>query len=352
MNMQLTKEWAEKEMPVLITEPFAGSAPQKQIVLPAPIDALQLLESDLPKPPELVCGILHKGSKMVIGGGSKSFKTWTLIDLAVSVATGAKWWGFPTNKGRVLYMNFEIQDPFFQRRLGEVLVAKDCKLDGKGQLLYWGLRGKAANLRVLMPGIIEMIKDDGYSLIIFDPIYKGLGDGDENKAGDIASLLNEIEALAVETGAAVAFGHHFSKGNQSKKDSIDRIGGSGVFARDPDTILTMTQHEQDDAFTVDPVLRNFPPVEPFVVRREHPLMVRDASLNAKDLKRASAPQEKYSDDDILKPLERGGMTTTEWQSDLRLGIGISASGFHDRRRKLEEKGLIRRDKKKWIKVSK
>jgi hypothetical protein len=315
--------------------------------LPNPIDALQLLGADLPRPPELVCGILHQGSKMVIGGGSKSFKTWTLIDLAVSVATGTAWWGLPTNKGRVLYMNFEIQDPFFQRRLDEVLVAKNCQLSN-GQLSYWGLRGKAADLRTLMPDIIAILKDGDYSLIVFDPIYKGLGGRDENKAGDIASLLNEIEALAVGTGAAVAFGHHFSKGNQSGKESIDRIGGSGVFARDPDTIITMTKHKQDDAFVIDPVLRNFPPVEPFVVRRAHPLMVRDDKLDPKELKTVGASQEKYSDKDILAPLERGGMSTTEWQRDLSRGIGLSSSCFFDRQRKLQAKGLIKRDGKKWV----
>lgn len=37
--------------------------------------------------------------------------------------------------------------------------------------------------------------------------------------------------LTVETGAGVAFGSHFSKGNQIQKESIDRISGSGVFAR-------------------------------------------------------------------------------------------------------------------------
>src|SRR6266700_1264883 len=281
-----------------------GRKPLSKPVLPRPlpprtqlpdiVDALTLLTLDLPKPPELVHGILHKGSKMVIGGGSKSFKTWSLVDLAIRVATGTKWWGFETNQGRVLYMNFEIQDPFFKARLKDVSFAKECHL-AEGQLSYWGLRGKAADLRTLMPTIIQMLKDGGYSLIIFDPIYKGLGGRDENKAGDIASLLNEIESLAVETGAAVAFGHHFSKGNQSKKDSIDRIGGSGVFARDPDTILTMTKHEEEDAFVIDPVLRNFPPVEAFVVRRAHPLMVRDEELDPKDLKKPGESQQKYSD---------------------------------------------------------
>src|ERR1700676_2358407 len=104
--------------------------------LPDPIDVLQLLDADLPKPAELVHGILHRGSKMVIGGGSKSFKTWSLIDLAISVATGAPWWGFETEQGRVLYVNFEIQDFFFAERIWRVTEAKDRQLD-PNQFLYW-----------------------------------------------------------------------------------------------------------------------------------------------------------------------------------------------------------------------
>jgi hypothetical protein len=320
------------------------------LTLPDPIDAMQLLGAELPPPPELVLGILHQGSKMVIGGGSKSFKTWALIDLAVSIATGIPWWGFNTNKGRVLYMNFEIQDPFFKQRLADVCIAKDCHL-AEGELSYFGLRGKAADLRTLMPEIIAKLKDGGYSLIVFDPIYKGLGGRDENKAGDIASLLNEIESLAVETGAAVAFGHHFSKGNQANKDSIDRIGGSGVFARDPDTILTMTKHKEDDAFVVEAVLRNFPPVDPFVVRRAHPLMVRDEKLDPKDLKKAGASQQKYSDEDILEPLKYDGKTTTQWRRELQRGIRISESCFHIRLRDLRERDLIKKQGKKWVKAT-
>jgi hypothetical protein len=319
------------------------------MALPSIIDAVELLTSDLPRPPEVVHGILHKGSKMVIGGGSKSNKTWSFIDLAVSVATGTKWWGLETQQGRVLYINFELQNYFFRDRLTAVCIAKECQL-AEGQLTYWGLRGKAADLNILMPQIIEMLKNGSYSLIIIDPIYKGLGNRDENKAGDIASLLNQIEALAVQTGAAVVFGHHFSKGNQSAKESIDRIGGSGVFARDPDTILTMTKHEEDDAFVIDPVLRNFPPVEPFVVRRSHPLMIRDATLNPAKLKTTKS-QQKYSDDDILAFLV-GGMTTTEWQRSAVKGIGISPSNFQLRRSGFETRGLIRKQGKEWRIVSK
>src|SRR5208282_4805856 len=96
---------------------------------------------------------------------------------------------------------------------------------------------------------------------------------------------NAVESLSVESGAAVAFGAHYSKGNQAGKEAIDRISGSGVFARDPDTILNFTRHEETDAFTVDATLRNFKPIAPLCVRWQYPLMRRDESLDPAKLKK-------------------------------------------------------------------
>jgi DNA-binding MarR family transcriptional regulator len=77
-----------------------------------------------------------------------------------------------------------------------------------------------------------------------------------------------------------------------------------------------------------------------------------SKLSVNDQHASVASQQKYSDEDIFKPLGIGGMTTTLWQKDLAKGLGLSSSGFHDRRRKLEEKGLIRKEGAKWLKVSK
>jgi hypothetical protein len=133
---------------------------------------------------------------------------------------------------------------------------------------------------------------------VFDPPYKLLGARDENASRDMADLMNAVESVAVETGAAVAFGSHYSKGNQAGKDSMDRISGSGVLARDPDSIITMTRHVKDDAFAVEMTLRNFPPQEPFVVRREHPLMIVDRKLDPAKLKQAVGRKEEVSADDV------------------------------------------------------
>ncbi len=238
-----------------------------------------------PEPPQLVDGILHQGAKMVLGGPSKARKSWSLIDLMLSVSTGSPWWGFPTRPGRALYLNFELPPFALQYRITRIAAAKDIS-DFTG-FDIWNLRGHATDFSALIPKILGRIRDTGYSLILIDPIYKGLGARNENDAGDIASLLNEVEQLAAKSGAAAVFGAHFSKGNQAGKESIDRIGGSGVFARDPDVILTMTPHEEDDAHVIDLTLRALPPVKPFVVRWCESIFITDRNADPAQLK---APQ--------------------------------------------------------------
>jgi hypothetical protein len=243
-----------------------------------------------PEPPQLIAGVLHQGSKMILGGASKSRKSWTLIEMMLAVSTGMPWWGFATQRGRVLYINFELPDFAFQHRLQAI--ARQKGITDFAGIDLWNLRGFATDFSVLIPKILSRVKDERYALIVLDPIYKGLGKRDENKAGDIASLCNEIEQLAVQSGAAVVFGAHYSKGNQAGKDAIDRIGGSGVFARDPDVILTMTPHEEKDAYVIDLTLRALPQLEAFVVRWSGALFTRDPHADASRVKTVAKPGSK------------------------------------------------------------
>ena len=310
--------------------------------LPPFVDAVDLVTTPPPEPPMLVDGLLHQGSKLVIGGGSKSFKTWVLMDLALSVAHGLPWWGLPTVRCKVLYLNFEIQASFFTKRLTVIQQARQCKLETR-QLTVQNLRGYAADFDRLLPEIAQRILDQGYGLIILDPIYKGLGNLNENDAGEMTQLMNKVEKLAVKTGAAVGFGAHFSKGNQAGKESIDRISGSGVFARDPDTILTMTKHKTEQAFTIDATLRNFKPMDPFCVKWEYPLMKRDNTLDPEDLKQAAGRKPKYSTDSVVKTLVGKELTRGEW---LEL-CGIPKSSFDRWVKEAQDKGLVQQQGDKY-----
>ena len=305
--------------------------------LPRIVSAAELCAKPPPTPPELIHGILHQGSKLAVGGGSKSFKTWTLLELAICVATGRQWLGFPTTQGRVLYLNFELPEFSMEQRIREICAAMGVEVPSN--LSLWNLRGYAADATAILPRISRQAQREGYSLLILDPLYKLLGARDENASRDMADLMNGIERVAVETGAAVAFGSHYSKGNQAGKESMDRISGSGVFARDPDAIITMTRHEEDDAFSVEMTLRNHPPQEPFVVRREHPLMVVDVQLDPAKLKKALGGRTAiHSAKDVLACLS-GSMTDAAWKQSCA-ERGVSRTTYYRLKDELIREGKV------------
>ncbi len=304
---------------------------------------------DLPEPPVLIEGVLHQGNKLAIGGGSKSFKTWTLIDLAFSVATGTPWLGWNTVAGKVLYLNLELQAFSFRRRCDAVRGAKEIK-DSVPNLHLWNLRGHAADIAGLVPVFLDQMKGQGFALVIIDPVYKVLGKRNESAPGDIADLLNHVEKLAVQSGAAVAFGAHFSKGNQASKDAMDRISGAGTFARDPDAILTMTKHEEEACFTIEATLRDFPPADSFVVGWDFPLMRRRGELNPEKLKKPKNGRERaFEVQDAVNILRHQAMTTSEWQRACNDELGMSKSVFYDTYKpEAVRRGMVQQVTGKWI----
>jgi hypothetical protein len=299
---------------------------------------------DIPEPPQLVWGMLHAGSKFALAGASKAFKTWSLLNLAVAVSTGKEWLGFKTFPGRVLFINFELPRWSIQRRLKAIARAMEVELDDR-QLCIWNLRGYSAPYQSLIPRIVDRIRGEGFSLVEMDPLYKMLGEADENSASDIARLLNSIEQIT-ECGPAVAFGAHYSKGNQAGKNSIDRISGSGVFARDPDSILTFTAHEEPKAFTVEPTLRNFEPVPPFVVRWEYPLMRRVDHLNPERLKQPPKGRgATYNRDELLGLIAAEPLNTTNWQEKAKAELGIGPTRFYEILAELKAEKAIHQPKR-------
>jgi hypothetical protein len=306
--------------------------------LPPIYDASTLVSAPPATPPELITGLLHRGEELVFAGGSKSFKTWGLLDLALSVSRGVVWLEFATVKGRVLFINLELPDWAMRERLKRIAWAKSVSLE-PGQLKVWNLRGCSAGFDRLFPQLESEIEKGNYALVVIDPIYKVLGGLDENAAGDVGELMNAFEALAAKGGAASAFAAHFSKGNQSGKAAIDRISGSGVFGRDPDTLVTLTLHEESEAYAMEFTLRNFPPQPAFVVRWLYPRFEAALDLNPAQLRQPRGRVRKHEPQALLAALmhtsAEAPITTTAWaelagvpRSTLRDYIpGLRSSGW-------------------------
>lgn len=233
-------------------------------------------------PEELISGILRRGHKMLISGSSKAGKSFLLMELCVSIAEGRPWLGFSCKKGRVLYVNLEIDPASAVNRFLKIYEALGIPAANMDSIVLWNLRGHAVPLDQLVPKLIRRVRDQKFDAIIIDPIYKVIT-GDENNASEMGAFCNQFDKICTETGCSTIYCHHHSKGAQGMKKAMDRASGSGVFARDPDAQLDMIQLELSEdiennvrdggatAWRLESSLREFPNITPVNFWFEYPL---------------------------------------------------------------------------------
>lgn len=210
--------------------------------LPEP-ENLADIWNDLPDlAPELIHGLLRQGHKMLLAGPSKAGKSFTLIELCIAIAEGREWLGWHCTRGKVLYVNLELDRPSALHRLKDVYNSLGWQPDHLNNITIWNLRGKTVPMDKLAPKLIRRATKENYSAVVIDPIYKVLT-GDENSAEQMAHFTNQFDKICTELGSSVIYCHHHSKGGQGGKKSMDRSSGSGVFARDPDAIIDLVELE-------------------------------------------------------------------------------------------------------------
>lgn len=189
----------------------------------------------------LITGVLRKGHKMLLAGPSKAGKSFALIELCISLAEGRPWLGqFPCAQGKVLYINLELDRASCLHRFKDVYTALSYPPDNLMNIDIWNLRGASVPMDKLAPKLIRRAQKKGYTAVVLDPIYKVIT-GDENSADQMAKFCNQFDLVCRALDCAVIYCHHHSKGAQGGKRSMDRASGSGVFARDPDAMLDMTE---------------------------------------------------------------------------------------------------------------
>lgn len=210
--------------------------------LPDP-EGLTEFWNNMPKlSPPLIHGLLRQGHKMLMAGPSKAGKSFSLIELVIAIAEGIKWLAWQCERGKVLYVNLELDRASCLHRFKDVYTALGLPGQHIDNIDIWNLRGKSVPMDKLAPKLIRRAQKKNYIAVIIDPIYKVLT-GDENSADQMAHFTNQFDKIATELGASVIYCHHHSKGSQGGKKSMDRASGSGVFARDPDALIDLVELE-------------------------------------------------------------------------------------------------------------
>lgn len=259
-------------------EAVAEVKPAKVSKLPRRVSLRESVEQAEEEASYLIDGVLAEGDLMIVGGPSKARKSFTVMDLGVSVAAGIPWMGHNTKQGRVIYVNLELRARTANRRLKLIGNGRGpAARAGVDNFESWHLRDIDFAPDILLLEMEEELKSGPQiALFIIDPLYEFLGDADENSAGDMQRILKRFSAFGRATGAAVVITHHFAKGDPWDKVAMDRLSGSGVIARRADALISMTparkskgkmdkregtlpEGECDEAVWIDYVLRDAPP---------------------------------------------------------------------------------------------
>ena len=225
------------------------------------IDSSKIKEADTIPPPQVVHGLLNQKSKMIIGGHSKSYKSWFATQLGLSIAYGKEFIGFSTNPTQVFYLNLELPDFVIQKRIFDMRAGLGLILnEGDGRFNLINARGKwygLESLEVLRKQIADECK--GPPVILIDPIYK-IHCMDENSTYDMGQLIREIDLLLDETEATLIMVHHFKKPSGGKKDeaSMHQLCGSNLLCRDFDTFIGISNKDNIN-FQAHLTLRGHPP---------------------------------------------------------------------------------------------
>lgn len=248
---------------------------------------------DMENPPildeVLIDGVMRRGDKMCVAGPSKAYKSFSLVQLAIAVASGGSWFGWKCKQGRVLYINCELRGESFRKRVWEV--AENMHGADRDAIAMnmdvWNMRGRTKDLSACKDTIIEQAESRNYDVVILDPIYK-LFTGDENSAQEVSAFMASIDELTLRLHASVAYCHHHSKGAKGGVSAQDRFSGSGVFARDCDELIDISpldlgEHTVDEwgfdkkatAWRIETVIRDFAPKQPLDVIFEHPIHIID-----------------------------------------------------------------------------
>lgn len=208
--------------------------------LPEPEDLASVWDHLPDLSPCLIQDVLRQGHKMLLAGPSKAGKSFLQIELCIAIAEGKKWLNWYCTKGRVLYVNLELDRASCLHRFKDVYQSLGWQPYNIASIDIWNLRGKSMPMDKLAPKLIRRAAKKEYIAIVIDPIYKVIT-GDENSADQMANFCNQFDKVCTELGVAVIYCHHHSKGAQGSKKSMDRASGSGVFARDPDALLDLIE---------------------------------------------------------------------------------------------------------------
>lgn len=278
-------------------------------------------------------------------GPPKSWKTWTVLEMAVSVASATPCLGaFPVHgPGPVLLYAAEDSMPDLRLRLA-ALAANH------------GLTLEAVDIRVIQANSLRLDRTadrdklaatvDAHrpALLILDPLVR-LHALDENQAGPMAELLGHFRNLQRSTGTAIAIVHHARK-NAAHSAGQSLRGSSDLYAF-VDSLVVLERRR--GRVTLSAEHRSAPPLAPLPLElvaddKLNPMPVLRLALSAdrQALTPADEPPEQHRLEDRIVSLL--SVSNSPFTADsIRTALQVRKQRVLQALHALGDKGAILRD---------
>lgn len=314
--------------------PREGEPDTETVPQPLRPSALYAAHPTLHEP--IIDGLLRRREIMNLIAPPKARKSWLSLGLMLSAATGRDWLGrFPVRRGRVLLLDNELHAATLASRLRCVARAMALDLaDYDARLAIVPLRGQLRGLLGLRP-LFQGVAGQ-FDLVVMDAGYRFTVPGEaENDNAAMTARYNLLDEYADLTGAGVVYVHHLTKGSQDAKTVTDMGAGGGVQARAADAHVVLVPDETlgPDRLVVDAVVRSFAPIDPLVIRYEHPLWScedetaaptkvrrQKVTLSSADFAMRFADERPRTKDDIRGKAESAGMSQRSARATLDAAI--------------------------------
>lgn len=239
-------------------------APDLDLDQPTLVDRLrlQLVTSagldDIPAPEPIVDDVLYVDSLAWLIGPPGNGKSFVALDMAGCVATGETWQGYPTTRGRVVYLCAEGVSGVRQRvRAWEAATGRPM-----GDVYFLPVAVQAANA-IHWQALVELLAELRPALVVIDTQARVTVGMEENSAKDMGEFVQRVEQARIATKACVLIVHHQGRNGDHMRGSTAMEGAATTIIKvtKDDAILTVECTKQKDAPEFDALRLRLVPYE-------------------------------------------------------------------------------------------
>lgn len=217
----------------------------------------------------IAAGLFELPSLNIVFGAPGSLKSFILADLAVCVAGGQSWLpglnnnlpGRQTIQNPVIWLDYDNGKRKTHDRFEALARAR--KLPENTPLFYRSITpGLDASKRELIGDLSRDIQNHGVKLVVIDNLGTISGGVDEN-SGQMIPIMQNLRALAEETGAAVVVVHHQRKSNGNNARAGETLRGHSSIEAAIDLALLVERTENSEIITLKSTKTRGCDVHPF-----------------------------------------------------------------------------------------